>query len=407
MDYLWKIYYQDAKKAENEYARHMTDGASVMLPFEIRPMHGDRSFPLYYRASNEMLLAMEGIYRRDAQLRAMADRLPGIAKEDFLQTLVIDELFTTNEIERVQSTRAEIADSVRHVRAGQGGPRVRFNSMIQSYLRLTDDEVDWPTSLADVRQIYDIITDGEIASDDLPDGRYFRQGAEDVTMSTGKVIHRGVMPESRIEEWMQDLLRFMAEEAVPGLVRVAVAHYVFAYVHPFYDGNGRVGRFLSSLYLSGLCSEYTAYALSQGCRLQQKRYYEMFDRTNKYNSFGEMNYFIEGFLTVLSAGQEKIYQGLVDRVYQLDAAFACIEKDARLDNELKRVILSVLEQKRLFGEAEEGLARRDLARIVADHLHEVKQARLKQCFKELEADGCIMRIKGHPIVYVSALMSEA
>ena len=133
----------------------------------------------------------------------------------------------------------------------------------------------------------------------------------------------------------------------------------------------------------------------------------MFDRTNKYNSFGEMNYFIEGFLTVLSAGQEKIYQGLVDRVYQLDAAFACIEKDARLDTELNREMEYVLEQKRLFGEAEEGLARRDLARIVADHLHEVKQARLKQCFKELEADGCIMRIKGHPIVYVSALMSEA
>ena len=146
MDYLWKIYYQDAKKAENEYARHMTDGASVMLPFEIRPMHGDRLFPLYYRASNEMLLAMEGIYRRDAQLRAMADRLPGIAKEDFLQTLVIDELFMTNEIEQVLQNKME-----REVSSAEIG------ELVMERLKKTD-EVAYVRFASVYRQFKDINT---------------------------------------------------------------------------------------------------------------------------------------------------------------------------------------------------------------------------------------------------------
>ncbi len=35
-----------------------------------------------------------------------------------------------------------------------------------------------------------------------------------------------------------------------GLVSIAVFHYLFGYVHPFYDGNGRMARYLSSIFCS-------------------------------------------------------------------------------------------------------------------------------------------------------------
>ena len=403
MDYLWKIAYQNAQKAEALYERYMTDGASVMLPFEIRPLHGERAFPLFYRASNGMLLQMERIYRADERLRTLAGQLPQVAREDFLSNLIIEELYTTNEIERVQSTRAEIADSVRHVQTGGGGSTVRFTSMIQSYLALAEGKFTLPETLADIRRIYDAITEGEIAPEDQPDGRWFRQGAEDVSNAVGRVIHQGVMPEARIEEWMQTLLRFMAAGDVPALIQVAVAHYVFAYVHPFYDGNGRTGRFLSSLYLSEICSEFTAYSLSQGCRMQQKLYYEIFDRTNKHNSFGEMNTFIDGFLQIVADGQEKIYEDLADRSAQLDAAARRIAADARADSDLKCEILYVLEQKRLFASEDQGMDRRQLTDIVLAHTSDVKRAQINRAYDTLEAAGCIARIKGKPIVYRSML----
>ena len=83
MEYLYKLWYQNVEQARSRYDHYLKDGVSVMLPFEIRPMHHDASYPLFYRASNELLLAVERIYRQDVTLQDLGGKLPDLAKRDF------------------------------------------------------------------------------------------------------------------------------------------------------------------------------------------------------------------------------------------------------------------------------------------------------------------------------------
>jgi Fic family protein len=49
---------------------------------------------------------------------------------------------------------------------------------------------------------------------------------------------------------MPVLFEMLAEEAEPS-VRVVLGHFIFAYIHPYIDGNGRIGRFLMNVMLAG------------------------------------------------------------------------------------------------------------------------------------------------------------
>ena len=52
--------------------------------------------------------------------------------------------------------------------------------------------------------------------------------------------------EEKMIEAMEQALRFLEENPCDILYRISIFHYLLAYIHPFYDGNGRLGRFIYS-----------------------------------------------------------------------------------------------------------------------------------------------------------------
>jgi Fic family protein len=83
-------------------------------------------------------------------------------------------------------------------------------------------------------------------------------------------------PPDRVEECMAELERFLHDESVPTLVKAALAHVQFETIHPFLDGNGRVGRLLVTLLLwkEGVLQEPLLY-LSLYLKQHRARYYEL------------------------------------------------------------------------------------------------------------------------------------
>ena len=106
------------------------------------------------------------------------------------------------------------------------------------------------------------------------------------------------------------LLNFLnIPSKITPIIKIAISHYYFGYIHPFYDGNGRTSRFINSLYLSKEYDELTAISLSSMIE-NNKTYYDMFDKTNSVINKGELNYFINNFLSFIKEGQESLIEEL-------------------------------------------------------------------------------------------------
>jgi len=89
---------------------------------------------------------------------------------------------------------------------------------------------------------------------------------------------------------------FHQEDAIPPLIRCGLLHYQFETIHPFNDGNGRVGRLLITLYLvwKGILDEPMLY-LSAYLKTHQQEYYDRLTQVRTDGNFEAwIRFFLEG-----------------------------------------------------------------------------------------------------------------
>lgn len=103
-------------------------------------------------------------------------------------------------------------------------------------------------------------------------------------------------PPQFVDELVQDLEQYVADDGEPALLKLAVAHYQFETIHPFRDGNGRIGRLLINLALQRekILTSPMLY-LSAYFERHQKAYYDALLRVSTNNDWEDwIKFFLRG-----------------------------------------------------------------------------------------------------------------
>jgi Fic family protein len=299
---LKKLYYQNEKNWQKEYEARYHAPFTEHFNFIIQEYNHKEAHPCFLCYTGEILTLIERIHKLNKNSLLLLEQLPKLASRQYMEACMVEEIQTSNEIESVHSSRKEIYQAFEVVNSNSANKGVRFYSVVNKYLNLLTNNPITFQSCADIRKFYDEFIAEEIKSENpanLPDGKIFRAEQVEITTGTQKIIHRGTYPEKALIKQMEQALALLNDKKLSSLLRISLFHYLFGYIHPFYDGNGRTSRFITSYFLAKELSPLIALNISLVIKLNIKRYYEIFSETNASLNRGDLTIFVNGFLNII------------------------------------------------------------------------------------------------------------
>jgi len=346
---LGKLYYGDQGEYAQTYRSRFDSEDTVKLDFLVSQK------PAFFIQNTEVMKLAYDIVKLDKLVAKLSAALPGVAKEQYSKKCLIDEIVLTNKIEGVHSSRKEIADALEILekQSTEKGKHHRFVGLVNKYLKLLTEEEIPLTTCQDIRNIYNEVFLAEVISEDpqnTPDGKIFRKDITAVHSETDKVIHKGLYPESEIIDAMEKALAFLNNDSVDPLFRICVFHYLIEYIHPFYDGNGRLGRFILSYCLSETLEPLLSYRISETIKENISEYYKAFKVCNDPHNLGDLTPFLIMMLHMIYAALKDLKDSLNRKLISWDKYESLVSSFPEATDSNVRRMYSYLIQAALFSE---------------------------------------------------------
>lgn len=381
---MLKLFYSDNDNYERIYKEKYNSSYAVHLDFEIN------NNPAFFMREPFLSNKLVKIYKLDKRVCILRSELPGKAIEQFAKRCLVDEIVQTNGIEGVYSSRKEINETLNELEKKSSGKR--FMGLVQKYLLLQHGSDIPLKTCEDIRYLYDSLVYSEIeedSADNLPDGKIFRKDSTSVLSATQREIHRGVYPESKIIESMEKALDILYDHNIDFVYRVAIFHYLFGYIHPFYDGNGRTSRFISSYLLSAEFESIIGYRLSVTIQENLKSYYEAFKICNDPHNKGDLTPFIDMFTDIILISMQQLISALDKRILKFNYYRTIQIKLPYGEDKKFKILYSLLIQASLF--SENGITTQELIEILG-----CSRTTLSNRLKKLsESELLITKVLGH------------
>lgn len=378
---LDKLYYGKQDEYSKVFEERCHSPSTIHIDFEVAKQK------CFLVQSSEVLALMYDILRLDKTVGMLGRSLPGKAIEQYSKKCLIDEIVLTNNIEGVQSSRKEIGDAlaVLEHQSERKGKKMRFLGMVNRYFKFMSNEKVRIETCQDIRNIYDEIVLEEVVQENpnhAPDGEIFRKDQATLRTVTDRELHAGITPESSIIEHMERALAFLHDESIEPLYRICVFHYLLEYIHPFYDGNGRLGRFIMSYGILNSLEPILAFRISETIKENINVYYKAFKTCNDPKNKGDLTPFLIMMLSMIKDSEEDLAASLHQKHDDWTRGVRKITEKIKLESEKELRLYDVLLQAALFSEL--GIPREDLQ----SHM-KLSAATLRKDLKAIEDKGLL------------------
>lgn len=228
-----------------------------------------------------------------------------------------------NKSSRIEGTRTTVEEDLLDVTDINPEKRDDWEE-VQNYVKAINYGVErikqgFPVCTRLIREIHRILMDGVRGEHKTPGE--FRVSQNWIGGSMPSTAVYVPPPYTEVAECLSDFEKFINNEEIdtPELIKIAVLHYQFESIHPFLDGNGRIGRLLIPLYIQskGMLDKSCLY-ISDYIERNKDKYYDMLTRVRTHNDIiGWIKFFLEAVIETSKTAKEK-FRKVVELTKQMD-----------------------------------------------------------------------------------------
>lgn len=129
-------------------------------------------------------------------------------------------------------------------------------------------------------------------------------------------IHYEALPAKDIENNMQDFLNFCNHSPLNPYLKSAIAHLYFVIIHPYDDGNGRIARAIANFLLPSENIKF--YSLSSQINIHKKEYYELLEKTNRFNEKCDISAWLTWHLKITNLAMENTFKIISSLIFKTE-----------------------------------------------------------------------------------------
>ncbi len=284
-------------------------------------------WPRFSWAADRMAKAEEQFLVGSGVILGAVNHLDDESRDQLTVEAMSEEAVTTSEIEGEMLDRDSVQSSIRR-QLGLSTDARRSSPAEQGIAEMMVNlyrEYESPLDEATLCSWHRMLMNGRR---DLRNLGCYRTHAEPMQVVSGKVydptVHFEAPPSARVPEEMVAFLDWFnrtgpsGSEPLPALTRSGLAHLYFESIHPFEDGNGRIGRAISEKALAQNLGRPTLTALAATILVRQRSYYETLEASNKGNEISRWLAWFAGIALESQKRTQAQVEFLIDKTKLLD-----------------------------------------------------------------------------------------